>query len=217
MLNLHEHLALYTHLAFTHCSPLIIFFSLQMPFFLHLIQWLIFTPMLSPLRFHPWLCSYPIFCLSDLIYLQFQQPEIYLLPQPFGLHVNCCSLQISSRQLRPHPQVLLLFLSSPSRWMDPLFTQSQNLVIIPDSFYSLTLPYIISWQFQSILRSESLYPYRHQVKTFTILHTGQLVSMGPISPLGDILENLVVAMSGTFINCWNHFKKKALLFVLLFT
>lgn len=135
-------------LVFMHCSPLIVFLSFQMSFLsaFNSMTHLHFDVDVLQGSFHLWLSFYTIF--SEWSHLPwFQQPEIYH-PNQSAYISNCYSLAMSSRhrdvlqETHTPSQALLLFLNSPSDWMNPLFTQSQNLVITPESFHLLSLPYI---------------------------------------------------------------------------
>lgn len=112
-----SHLLTFTHL-FSCLS--------KCPFFPLLIQWLIFIPMLTSFKVLSWLSSYPIFSEWSHLPTDFNNLKSISSSNQSAYISNFCLLQTPSRQLKSHPQVPLILLYSPSQWMDPLFTQSQN-------------------------------------------------------------------------------------------
>lgn len=106
--------------------------------------------------------------MRDLLSHQAPLPMVLIIWNPSPAPTNQPTFPTSALYKRPPGNSNLIpsptsFSKFPFTVNESIFIQSQTLVIIPDNFYLLALPYIISSQFQSILSSQSLYATRHQM------------------------------------------------------
>lgn len=105
-------------------------------------------------------------------------------------------------------QTLLLFLSSPSQWRDPLWIQSQHLVIIPD------FPRVKSSIYIKSVHNFSWFPFLHlsiptepSVDFHCYCPESSGCQWGQCHPEG-IFWKIRMSMTGTFTDHWNHWGKK---------